>query len=1228
MRRYAMVKFLSSYTEKFKKLNRSVTPEGIAPHKPVLLLAVISTIAEGVITENVFPKQLLKSAFTRIWHALITTKHKCNLDSPFVALQSEGFWHIYRNKSKNDSGAAFLDDELYGYLQLENGRNVLIRTLLESYFWNIRGQWGKVFPELFKEVNIENDVYTNNDCARTGNDIKTTVEFGMLELAKALNVDTLPIPSKCLDALKNASVNSIADFCIYDLNGLKEVCGIGAKKASELFELQKMQRAVYKITNPVPTLDLELFASYGTNASAVSDQDRIEILPIPQSCITALNTLHVRTIRDFCMIDLNALIGVPGIGKRKISVLYDLQQDQRKIYGISKKLPPLNFVSKPSDSETSHPAEKTFHYPQTHLSFMSLPMREAMTPLDEDKTIADLALPITLKKLFQGLCLYDFDEIYSVGATCIEYFWRYLGNENFQQLIEHFSKRGLWKASKYQITSLGVIEDKWKKLFIARSLFSDEDFALLRRMNIVSWGDYETYITTYHEVSPEFLSVCKFHSENASKIKHFQSLLNDFSENSIDDLFFSSWDSKSRKIYTLRVYENKTLDEVASIVDLTRERVRQITKRMEEDIVISFPFSLPLDQYAALYLYVESLFESSRGIMHQETLFEHLTRDIDFATKDQCLILQFCKLNFNASIVNENIIFIQNECLTCKKLRDRLIKTFISKESLSFATQQQIAQSECKECLIGQHCVENFSIFLPAFYENNLSKEAIFDPQDKTLFSGKEYLMRRGSRREVVKTILSPDKKLSFVEIYNELLKYRADLGERQVYGYIQSSDAVLADRGVYMLASVLPSIPAELLKRIENSINQKLTSNPNTLLSLTLIVKKFHAELTALGCTTPYMLFEILKRAETTGIRYIKCPYVTSEKNSEKFSISDLLEDYIAENGRTALEKVRKDICSSAGVNEHVFTIAYANSEKLLVDDDDYLLSIDDLDISREILSPVITKLEQLAETAAITAKQLFDENKVLCVKLNILGPKLLFNILRLLESGNFIFRYPQISKSRENIVTIRQQVIEFIRATNSYCTADELNDFSSKNHLSSRHWYFPRTDYPELFRYLSGAWVHRETMGYSDDWANIVTNIAREVLDESTAPLKSYANLQEVCDREDDLPVLNNDLWWTPTLVAEILEESGAFLVYGKNKQFFSLKNTELSLNNFGDLCALLLEEEFGGAANLHEFSNYLRTKDLISNTDLHESLLQGSTRIIIDHHEVYVSEEAVLC
>ena len=202
------------------------------------------------------------------------------------------------------------------------------------------------------------------------------------------------------------------------------------------------------------------------------------------------------------MIDLNALIGVPGIGKRKISVLYDLQQDQRKIYGISKKLPPLNFVSKPSDSETSHPAEKTFHYPQTHLSFMSLPMREAMTPLDEDKTIADLALPITLKKLFQGLCLYDFDEIYSVGATCIEYFWRYLGNENFQQLIEHFSKRGLWKASKYQITSLGVIEDKWKKLFIARSLFSDEDFALLRRMNIVSWGDYDTYITTYHEVSP------------------------------------------------------------------------------------------------------------------------------------------------------------------------------------------------------------------------------------------------------------------------------------------------------------------------------------------------------------------------------------------------------------------------------------------------------------------------------------------------------------------------------------------------------------------------------------------------------------------------------------------------------------------------------------------------------------------------------------------------------
>jgi restriction endonuclease len=1220
-----MVKFLSFYTEKFKDLNRSVTPDGIAPHKPVLLLAIIAAVADKSIEKNVFPKPILKTYFDHIWKNLVTTNHKCNLDSPFSALLSEGFWHIYQNKSKDYYRSAYLDDELFEYLQLENARNVLVRTLLDSYFWNVKTQWGMLYPELFATPTT-NNYASATICKKDHKGAERTTS--MLELAKSLNISSLLIPNRCLESLSAAHVYSIADFCIFDLNQLKGIAGIGEKKILELYELQNIQRNVYKILIPIPSLELENFCGNRADASPISDLDKIGVLHISQSCLTALNNLNVKTIRDFCVFDLNALIGTPGIGKRKVRNLYDLQKSQRDIYRISIPLPELNFEKQQNGTapESVSCEKNCYCYPQTYVSFMSIPMRENMVSLDENKDVASLDLPETLKRLFRGMGIFEFDDLYLIGSTCIEYFLRYLGDCNFQTLLCHLKREKLWKDTKHQIASQGIIEEKWKRLFIPKSLFSSEEYALLKRMDIVTWSDYDAYITASHNVDTDFVSICNFHNQNASKIKHFQKLLDELSGNSFENTFFSTWDSKSRRIYELRTFENKTLEEVSAIVDLTRERVRQITKKMDEQVVVERPLQFPLNPLSALFAYIEAIFEYAKGIVQQRTLFQTLAADFNLEEQYQYLMLLFCKLNFGAISDKGNIILPQHMCLSCKIVYDKFFHILSTKEALTFEEQVQLVQQECNECVQGKSCDVCWNVFLPKFYEYNFAEKAVFDPEDNILFSGKEYLMRRGTRRKVVEYVLSPDKKLSFAEIYRELLKYRSDLNERQVYGYIQAADTVLADRGVYMLASVLPTLPVDLLNMIIDAINQKLQLNPNTFLSLTVVMKKFHERLKAVGCMTPYMLFEILKRSGTIGIRYIKCPYVTSEKNTYKFSISDLLEDYIAENGRTSLENLRQFICSSVGVNEHVFTIAYSNSEKLLVDDDDCLLSIDDLEINREDLTPVISKLGQLNGAASITVKQLFDEHRVLCVRLNINGPKLLFNVLRVFESGNFIFRYPQISKNRESIIPIRQQVIEFIKETNSYCTVDELNNFSKKNHLSSRYWYFPRADYPELLKYLSGAWVHIETLGYAKEWSEIVTEIARKVLSESTAPLKSYANLQEVCDREDELPILKNDLWWTPTLIAEILEESGDFLVYGKNKQFFSLKNTDLKLNNFGDLCALLLEESFDGAANLHEFSNYLRSKDLISNCDLHNSLLQGSKRIIIDNHEVYVSEDVL--
>ena len=168
-----------------------------------------------------------------------------------------------------------------------------------------------------------------------------------------------------------------------------------------------------------------------------------------------------------------------------------------------------------------------------------------------------------------------------------------------------------------------------------------------------------------------------------------------------------------------------------------------------------------------------------------------------------------------------------------------------------------------------------------------------------------------------------------------------------------------------------------------------QLIKTPKLLYSLAIPYKKYQKVLTEIGCTTAYILYEILKDKAPKGIRFIKCPYVTTIDNTERFSISDLIEDYISDNGKTPLMVLRDHFCKKLGISNAVFTTAYTNSNELLVDDDNCLLLIDDLSISKKDMHPFEDELSRLKDSSVITANKLFIENKATCLMLNITWTK-----------------------------------------------------------------------------------------------------------------------------------------------------------------------------------------------------------------------------------------------
>jgi len=150
---------MTDYIGRFSKLRVDSSPARWsartcyhAPHKPLLLLAIMDLFAQGSITTNLIEiTPELGELFTLYWARVMPPDPRGNLALPFFHLQSDGFWYLISrpgkevvleasrqirsvNQLRDTVIGARLDEELYELLCVEESRNVLRAVLIESCF--------------------------------------------------------------------------------------------------------------------------------------------------------------------------------------------------------------------------------------------------------------------------------------------------------------------------------------------------------------------------------------------------------------------------------------------------------------------------------------------------------------------------------------------------------------------------------------------------------------------------------------------------------------------------------------------------------------------------------------------------------------------------------------------------------------------------------------------------------------------------------------------------------------------------------------------------------------------------------------------------------------------------------------------------------------------------------------------------------------------------------------
>jgi len=170
---------LDNHVNSILKLRRAHQFGG-APHKPVLVLAILDLIQNGKITSlKVTVSGELILAFKAIWTTLVTTLHSSNFALPFYHLKSEPFWTLVSRAGKTipltsshsikslaglkDSVAyALLDLDFFSFCQHAVSREVLRQTLLNAYFPHTKDLYKTgLYQDLFHQYEnlvIENPV--------------------------------------------------------------------------------------------------------------------------------------------------------------------------------------------------------------------------------------------------------------------------------------------------------------------------------------------------------------------------------------------------------------------------------------------------------------------------------------------------------------------------------------------------------------------------------------------------------------------------------------------------------------------------------------------------------------------------------------------------------------------------------------------------------------------------------------------------------------------------------------------------------------------------------------------------------------------------------------------------------------------------------------------------------------------------------------------------------------
>lgn len=559
--------------------------------------------------------------------------------------------------------------------------------------------------------------------------------------------------------------------------------------------------------------------------------------------------------------------------------------------------------------------------------------------------------------------------------------------------------------------------------------------------------------------------------------------------NELIDGTFANLNDREKEVIALRngfaTGITQTLEEVAVVFEVTRERIRQIEAKGERKLQ-----SL-IEENSKKFALVFNILKGDRPYVLIDELNEYF-QDKEITGKYLYLIGK-CE---NIPLVyypNYSILLNESLC-TIENLKDEMLEGYTS-----FITQKQYDDSS-----------ELFKKFVS---ENYNIKKGVYVRKGENSFVLLDHIIQ-----EQLPDGYHNGSQEDFMKIYKagkELYGDEFDLSsEHAVMAILDHHNYILVDRGTYKNKELCVNLSVELLADILDFISSNMP-----VVFYNAIYENFKDRLNEAGVTNSYYLKGLLD-SDLPEEFHTQRDYITGKKG---MSNHDIILQYLNSfEGVFNMSTVRKKFPTTA---EYIFAnVLYRNQQFLNLYGGNYI-NVERLNLSEDSiqsLKNVVNKVLDLSDEGFVSDRKIYARlklfNKSLMQKIPAIDNHFaLYTLIQYLFGSEYYFSRPFLSRNADIELNADALIMDHVRKFDSF-TQQTVLDYTSRINMRGLYSYliFMENMSDEYVQVAIDKMVKKEVMNLSDADINeirkIVTMMVEHAGEIHTSTFKGYGMLPKI--------------------------------------------------------------------------------------------------------------------